>query len=789
MDIIQSPYRTPSFVNTFLHSILFHFILLSMLFSIPLYSGGASYGSSRGYSVYLSNGDPAVRGGQPQKASVPRIENPVGPSGKSTVPFEGHVQSNAPRVDKEETPLKEQEGRGSEGVEAPVVQELLTAQSPGRTDQNLVLEENAGKQEAFRSEKMTLTVSSNKDEVVEKADMSEKSSPVVQNASGEKTATDSAQKKKSETKPDISTKKTPSAKDNKTVISSGQRGQTNEVTRGKIPIPARKHIEPERELATQAIMPPTGSREDEKQDLQQKAVTVPPLPLSTAPETGNKVTLPSGPKKITSVRLPDVSLTPEPNLSVSEEKPLQSASHQGLSPEITLAAAEEKAYSQVSEKVGTNSPQALQAKDAGKNDTPKAAPTITKQNAEITAGKIELPKAITISGEARVKKKAKSGEGEEDLLKRDYSPVKGNDKTPVVKNSQPGIRAAQTSSPTGPSGSDSKTGRKNDAGLDNPVEGSPARSRQKPGESSESLNDPFKQAHGSFAKSVESGSQKTAMGLKAEGEKSLSPARLAGSETDKNHSAMHLSSRLSGQLAPVLGGAAERPSAGTEVKSPITRAAGWSPPNVGGAATKFESDTKSQAQSDEGKTTSLKSTVSSDPGKEMEKSRVGIPVSEALIQKDIKIKLVLESADMPAVLTQLFRKSHPGVRGRRDREKQETVEGTVETRVPEGTAKTGTRLLVVTKAEKGVYTLVLENKGKKAMTVGVSFRFYEGRDKERGKEYKGREILPGDRLRVVFLMPEALFWDDEDRFSGSVEDSRSITKFNYESGLIWKEEK
>jgi hypothetical protein len=42
---------------------------------------------------------------------------------------------------------------------------------------------------------------------------------------------------------------------------------------------------------------------------------------------------------------------------------------------------------------------------------------------------------------------------------------------------------------------------------------------------------------------------------------------------------------------------------------------------------------------------------------------------------------------------------------------------------------------------------------------------------------------------VRFLMPDAVFWDDEDFFSGNIEDSSYITKFNYDKGLIWKEEK
>jgi hypothetical protein len=38
-------------------------------------------------------------------------------------------------------------------------------------------------------------------------------------------------------------------------------------------------------------------------------------------------------------------------------------------------------------------------------------------------------------------------------------------------------------------------------------------------------------------------------------------------------------------------------------------------------------------------------------------------------------------------------------------------------------------------------------------------------------------------------MPEELFWDDTSSFSGSIEDSRSITRFRNDTGLLWKEDK
>ena len=61
--------------------------------------------------------------------------------------------------------------------------------------------------------------------------------------------------------------------------------------------------------------------------------------------------------------------------------------------------------------------------------------------------------------------------------------------------------------------------------------------------------------------------------------------------------------------------------------------------------------------------------------------------------------------------------------------------------------------------------------------------------KERIKEYKSLALTPAAAVKFKFLMPEAVFWDDTDRFSGSFEDSHSVTKFRYDTDLLWKEEK
>ena len=780
----------PTFFKTFLYSFLFHTIILSLLLSIPIRSGGASSNLFERNFVFLITEEPAVKAGRLQGAVATITDNAARLMGASATSAEDRASSDAPQTDMEEAPVTEQGGKVAEVAETLLVKDPHLETSPVMSEGGPVFEEKKEKQEAYLKDRMNQPVSSDLHENVEKTDIPEKSLPAARNLPAEKAAMDLADIKKIEKKPDISIEKAPQTTDNKTVIISPSRiEQENEVRLAKIAVPVRKQNGQEREVTVQTMLPQARTGQKAAKGLQQKAVPETPLPVPAAPEPGKGATASLSSKEITSPKLPDIGVSPGANLSVSEEKPLQDISQPLMSPEMTLTAAEEKGPSQASEKVGKPNPPALQAKNAAKNDTPKADRAITKQNSE-TAGDPGQPKAVIIPNEAREKKKSKSGEGEENLLSKDHAIVQNNEKAPLAKNGNSGVVATRTSSPARSPGSESKTGHKKDVGADKTAVSSPTQTTQKPVESGGSLNYPLKQAHGPLAESAESGSQKPAIGQRDDGKKSLAPAGLAGSETDKRNANLHLADNRPGPLAPVSGVSAERPSPGTEVKLPIARAAGGSPPNTGGAAIKSDSDTKDQAQSVEGKTAEPeKSTVAPDPGKETGKNSIGIPVSEALIQKDIKIELVLESADMPDVLTQLFRKSHPGPRGKIDRGKQETVEGTVETRGPVGAAKTGTRLFAVTKAEKGVYTLVLENKGERTRTVDVIFRLFEGREKERSKEYKSRELLPGDLLRFVFIMPEAFFWDDEERFSGSVEDSRSITKFHSESGLVWKEEK
>lgn len=213
---------------------------------------------------------------------------------------------------------------------------------------------------------------------------------------------------------------------------------------------------------------------------------------------------------------------------------------------------------------------------------------------------------------------------------------------------------------------------------------------------------------------------------------------------------------------------------------------------TGSAANAHTEEFREDVIKKENKVTELAPRFREEEINETEKPSFGIPVSEALLSKDIKIEIFSDDSDdeVSGLLSRLMFKSHPTARDKNNEEKQKEVDLTKET----GKANTSGRVRArkafsVAKAEKGVYTFVMKNNGAKTYSGNVTFRFFEGRKGEKVKEYAAVKLIPGVIVKFKFLVPEAIFWDDERSFSGSIEDSNSITKFNYDSGLIWKEEK
>lgn len=95
------------------------------------------------------------------------------------------------------------------------------------------------------------------------------------------------------------------------------------------------------------------------------------------------------------------------------------------------------------------------------------------------------------------------------------------------------------------------------------------------------------------------------------------------------------------------------------------------------------------------------------------------------------------------------------------------------------------REYVVAKVNDGVYSITLELddlSGDSRFAVML----YDGSVR------KQRKVLDAvstrnKRVKVKVLMPDGIFWDDDGAFTGTMEDSDSVTKFNAETGLVWKE--
>jgi hypothetical protein len=164
----------------------------------------------------------------------------------------------------------------------------------------------------------------------------------------------------------------------------------------------------------------------------------------------------------------------------------------------------------------------------------------------------------------------------------------------------------------------------------------------------------------------------------------------------------------------------------------------------------------------------------------------GISIPDVLFTKDIKIEISMNDFVTTEVSFQLMKKAHPlDEKGYSSNQKEiklvedTSIDYTLEYK----------RVFSTSKAEKGIYIFVMKNNGSNGYEADVLFHIFEGKSGERKKEYKTIELPPNTTLKYKFIIPEAVFWDDEKYFTGTIESSNTLTKFNEKTGLIWKEEK
>lgn len=95
---------------------------------------------------------------------------------------------------------------------------------------------------------------------------------------------------------------------------------------------------------------------------------------------------------------------------------------------------------------------------------------------------------------------------------------------------------------------------------------------------------------------------------------------------------------------------------------------------------------------------------------------------------------------------------------------------------------------VVGTTGEGIYDFVVESRTGRPVTAQCLLKIYENGSKAKIKSL-GTRTVNGKTVIAKILMPEGILWDDDSYFSGYLEDSDGITKYNSESGLVWKEYK
>lgn len=164
------------------------------------------------------------------------------------------------------------------------------------------------------------------------------------------------------------------------------------------------------------------------------------------------------------------------------------------------------------------------------------------------------------------------------------------------------------------------------------------------------------------------------------------------------------------------------------------------------------------------------------------KPPLGIAVSDALFHRDIKIEISVQAIDNSGIKSSLYRRTHPSIEEFRPEQKTVPL-------VRESDEERKTLIFSVAKAEKGVYTFVMQNAGEIAGNASVMIRLLEGKKGARNRKFGSLSLAPENTFQVKFILPEGIFWDDESYFTGSIESSDSITKFNDITGIVWKEDK
>jgi hypothetical protein len=180
-----------------------------------------------------------------------------------------------------------------------------------------------------------------------------------------------------------------------------------------------------------------------------------------------------------------------------------------------------------------------------------------------------------------------------------------------------------------------------------------------------------------------------------------------------------------------------------------------------------------------------------DPSSEI--NNINLPVTDKDITSsillpepygDLKFEIKIEGGLNNELKTYIIFKEYTKKNKRTPPKKSEINPLKIEPLIIEKTENIKT--LIINQVKEGIYDLIIEPL--KPLSLSIVFKVYEKRPDEK---IKNIGIIRVNKKMTIakILLPEGIFWDDDSYFDGYMEDSESITKFNTQEGLIWREYK
>jgi hypothetical protein len=163
------------------------------------------------------------------------------------------------------------------------------------------------------------------------------------------------------------------------------------------------------------------------------------------------------------------------------------------------------------------------------------------------------------------------------------------------------------------------------------------------------------------------------------------------------------------------------------------------------------------------------------------------PVPVAVEQKtEEKIETKeLKELDISNISMHLLKNSHPMANKKEKQAEVSLLEG--KKGAHSGDKSVIKKAFSVLKTTEGAYTFVVKNQENDAYKADLAFFIFPGKKGEKTKKYAAVSLSPHTTAKYKFILPEGIFWDDEEYFSGKIEDSDAMTKFNQKTGFVWKE--